>query len=195
MKFIIGLGNPIEENYTGTRHNIGFDVLFKIVSKEDFVYDKYSSTLQAKTQIGDREVFLILPQLYMNNSGESITAVAGLLEAFAEGDVLVVHDEIDIPFGSIRISKDSGSGGHNGVRSIIKKIGHTNFPRLRIGIAPLIDGVMRKPGGGGNAATFVLKKFTPSEQKALDSDILKKSAEAVRSWVKEGVEKTANKYN
>ena len=94
MKYVIGLGNPIDENYSGTRHNIGFDVLFHMVPQDQFEYDKYASSLRAKTTISGEEVEILLPQLYMNNSGAVILSVEGLTDAFLEGDVLVVHDEI-----------------------------------------------------------------------------------------------------
>ena len=194
-KYIIGLGNPVDEDYGGTRHNIGFDVLFKMIPLDQFQKDKYTSSLRAKTIVGEEEVEIILPQTYMNNSGESIAGIENFRDMFNDGEVLVVNDEIDIPFGGVKISNNSGSGGHNGVRSIVKRVGHNNFDRLRIGVAPVINGEVRKPDGEGAVANFVLKKFTQDEAEELDSKVIPQSIEMIKSWVEKGFSETANKFN
>ncbi len=169
---LVGLGNPGKQ-YEGTRHNIGFTCLDDFASQTDCPTWMNKSDLKSElTQvtIRDTRVFLIKPTTFMNLSGEAVQAVASFYKIPTE-QVVVVHDELDIDFGTIRTRMGGASAGHNGIKSIIESIGD-NFGRVRVGIGPKqpeeIDG-----------ADFVLAKFTDEQQKQLGA--LKKEVAAVLS--------------
>lgn len=167
-----------------------------IVREGDFEKQGYMKALTAKTEIAGKEVMLVLPQTFMNLSGESVGKIENIKNIIAEGDdVLIVHDEIDIPFGEIKFSHESGSGGHNGVSSVIEHLGTQKFSRLRIGVAPVVDGVIRKPTGDDAVAHFVLKPFTKDEDEKLQKDIFVRCKKGIEVWVKEGWKEAANKFN
>jgi len=188
MKYIIGLGNPVDV-YMGTRHNIGSDLLIQYAGGMDAF--RHNSMLNALVKAGD-DYTIVLPQSYMNISGDSVRKIEGIKSLVVEkGDsVLVVHDDVDLPLGEIKFSFNSGSGGHNGVQSIIEHIGTQTFSRLRIGVLPVIDGEVRKPRGDDAIATFVLKRFTESEQEVLAKDIPRFNT-ALDVWIKEGIDKAS----
>ena len=195
MKYIIGLGNPVGE-YKGTRHNVASDFLLGLFGADDFEKQGYLNGLMTKVGFAGDDVFVLLPQTFMNLSGESVASIEGIKKVLENADdVLVVHDEIDIPFGEIKFSHNSGAGGHNGVSSIIEHLGTQKFSRLRIGVAPVIDGVMRKPTGEDAVAKFVLKTFTSTEQEKLDEDIFEQCKKGLETWVKKGWQEAANKFN
>src|SRR3989344_1814964 len=168
MYLIIGLGNPGEQ-YEKTRHNVGFlvvDVLAKQWQCDEWSFDKKSSSLLADcvkpgfTQPGvTQPVLLAKPQTFMNNSGKavkSLIAKLGLAKAGlakAKPSLVVIHDDIDLPLGTVKVSSNRGSAGHKGVESIIQALGTKNFTRIRIGIQPAT-------GKPKDVETFVLKKFT-----------------------------------
>jgi PTH1 family peptidyl-tRNA hydrolase len=129
----------------------------------------------------------------MNNSG---SAVAKLVPKDKIADLVVLHDEIDLPFGEIKISKGRGGGGNNGVSSIIQKLGSKDFVRIRIGIAPTSfwTGKVKRPAGGGSLERFVLKPFTPREQKQLP-EVFRKVDAALQTVVEKGVEEAMNQWN
>ena len=189
---IVGLGNP-EKEYENTRHNVGrivLDTLREARGFSDWSADKYSKSLIVKNIIDDREVVLVEPDNYMNNSGESVKYFVKSQED-AE-NLIVVHDDIHLPFGEIKISYGKGTGGHNGIDSIIKHIGTKNFTRLRIGVAQKnIFGKIKKQR---DQSRFVLGKFTSREMEMV-KEISKKAAQAIEMIVKEGREAAANKFN
>jgi peptidyl-tRNA hydrolase, PTH1 family len=154
---IVGLGNPGKE-YDGTRHNIGFACVDAFVGANQFdpwILKKDLQCQLTKGQLGDTQVIAIKPTTYMNLSGEAAQAVARFYKIPAER-VVAVYDEIDIPFGQIRLRVGGGSAGHNGVKSLIQHLGE-NFGRVRVGIGP-------KEPAQIDSADFVLGKFSPTQQ-------------------------------
>ncbi|MFC1720816.1 aminoacyl-tRNA hydrolase [Patescibacteria group bacterium] len=189
---IVGLGNP-EEKYEDTRHNVGrvvLDAIREARGFSDWSADKYSKSLVVKNMIGNKEAVLVEPDNYMNNSGESV-------KYFVKSDadvenLIVVHDDMYLPLGEIKISYGKGTGGHNGIDSIIKHIGTKNFTRVRIGVAQKnIFGKIKKQR---DQSRFVLGKFTAREAEAV-KEISTKAVQAIDMIIKEGREKAANKFN
>lgn len=164
---IVGLGNP-GSKYKHTRHNIGFRVIDKLIPL----------TLKG--------VVLAKPKLFMNLSGK---AIKSLLETYTldPKNLIVIHDDIDLPLGKIGIVKNRGAGGHKGVESIIKELGNKNFVRFRIGIQP-------KTGKSKNIEKFVLQKFNKKEEKTV-KDVIEKIVEAIEMTIKKGLEKAMSEYN
>ncbi len=182
MKKIIGLGNP-GEKYKTTRHNVGRIILNIWQREEKLPSFKKNTNLNALTTKGDGFI-LALPETFMNSSGKSVKKIIKKTE-----NLWVIHDDIDLPLGTIRISKDKGSAGHNGVKSIIEEIKTKDFVRFRVGIKPLSHIVSSE-----NLANFVLKKFTKQELKSLEN-ISKKTIQILKFALEEGIEKTMNKFN
>ena len=157
---IVGLGNPGEE-YKNTRHNIGRDVLLNFAKKNDFPdfsENKKLKSLISEEKLEKHKTILMLPETYMNLSGEAVSAGAKYFKTKPE-NIFVVYDDIDLPFGSIKISFNKNSGGHKGVESIIKKLKTKEFYRIRVGINP----TKKKK----DASEIVLKKFTKKDELAL----------------------------
>ncbi|MBP6911831.1 MAG: aminoacyl-tRNA hydrolase [Candidatus Pacebacteria bacterium] len=200
MKFlIVGLGNP-GEKYTQTRHNVGFLVMDSIIDKESWQKSSRAQAFYAQKNIGEYEVEYLKPQTFMNNSGISVRYE--VKKHLLSGEhIIVVCDDIDLPFGKIRLSKNRGSGGHNGLKSIMSQLGMEDFIRVRIGVGMVDDlGTIRKPKGGlftsktKAVANFVLKNFSPEEQKHLDT-IFEKVNNAIEAIVMHGIECAMNEYN
>ena len=195
MFYIIALGNP-GEKYTNTRHNVGWSAC-------DYVREKWQlpslittaalSGEYSEGNFADEEIMMHYPHTYMNNSGSAIVKLVPKTEI---GNLIVLHDDIDLPFGTIKIGKSRGAGGNNGVQSIIDALGTKDFIRIRIGVAPtsIWTGKIKRPSGGGPLERFVLKPFSRSEQKQLPS-IYQTVAAALEVIVKEGVETAMNKHN
>ncbi len=182
MKLIIGLGNPGEE-YQGARHNVGFMAIDAIAKQSgaDFEMDKKLKAEVAKTKLGGKAAVLAKPQTFVNKSGEA----AKKLKTFAKaknGDIVIVHDDLDIEFGNFKLSFAKDSAGHRGVQSIIDTLKSNKFWRLRIGTANRKLAAARRqktPQQKKEAvAAFVLSKFTPAEQTEL-KEIIKKALERV----------------
>ena len=156
MKLIVGLGNP-GPTYTTTRHNIGFMVIDKLleelphsdITKKSFFGELYKS----------KDLLFLKPTTYMNLSGKSVQAVANFYKVNSS-DILVIHDDLDLPFGAVRVKVGGGNGGHNGLKSIDAAIGKEYY-RLRLGIG--------KPEHKGMVASFVLSPFTKEEADSLDA--------------------------
>ena len=129
MTIIIGLGNP-GKRYTNTPHNIGFEIIDKFAKENNFPEFKLSKKSNALVSESNN-IILAKPQTFMNESGKSVKKICG---GRVSADLIVVHDDIDLPLSKIRISKDRGSAGHKGVKSIIKELGTKNFTRIRIGV-------------------------------------------------------------
>lgn len=182
MTIIIGLGNP-GEKFENTRHNVGFSAVDFFAKKNGFpdfeLSKKHESLISCKGKI-----FLAKPETFMNKSG---IAVKKVTMQNKKADVLVIHDDIDLPLGKIKVVKNRGSAGHKGVESIIKAIGNKNLARIRVGIAPL-KGKAKAP------EDFVVKKFSDEEQKVINKTI-KKISDALDVFIKEGLEKVMNEYN
>ncbi len=185
MKLIVGLGNPGKE-YENTKHNVGFSVVKNLAEIPLKMNKKFNAEITTG-KIDDEKVVLLCPQTFMNNSGRAVSAAANFYK-IKPTDILVIHDDIDLTLGKIRIKKDGSSGGHRGVESIITSLGSENFIRLKIGVAP-----ETKPKNF-DAANFVLKKFAKSESKKI-SEIIKKTTDAVAVVINDGVSRAMNQFN
>ncbi len=182
---IVGLGNPGSE-YERTRHNLGF-MLIDLLGTESGTSVRRTEcrSLIGRALIEGKRADLVKPQTYMNLSGE---AVKCLLEKREErgGSLMVISDDLALPFGTIRLRPKGSHGGHNGLRSIIEKVGTTEFARLRIGIAP--GHPIADP------KKFVLQSFGRAEGDEL-ARILKRSAEAIRSVIRDGIDRAMANFN
>ena len=182
---IVGLGNP-GSDYERTRHNLGF-MLVDLLAAEQGVQVKRSEcrALIGRVEVGGRSVELAKPQTYMNLSGEAVKCLLQKEER-SRDKLVVISDDLALPFGRIRVRPQGTHGGQNGLRSIIDRLGTNEFIRLRIGIAP------EHPIS--NAKNFVLERFSRSEAEKVE-DILKTSADAVRTIIGEGVERAMAEFN
>jgi PTH1 family peptidyl-tRNA hydrolase len=194
MHYIVGLGNP-GEKYQHTRHNVGWLVLDAWLTATGLptVYER--SQLSGRVTEGllhNQEVTVLYPDTYMNNSGG---AVAKLVPKDEVGQLVVVHDDVDLPFGAIKISVGGGSGGHNGLKSITKSLGTPEYVRLRIGIAPTSfwTGAPKRPAGAKLPA-FVLQPFTRKEERQL-KEVLATAGKALSAIVKDGPQAAMNQFN
>lgn len=167
MVTIVGLGNPGAE-YADTRHNVGWLALSAFVDTHalpSFVQSARYAGMISEGVVEGIEVGLLLPTVFMNNSGTSVTKY--LKEQKDNGELVVIHDDVDIPFGEVRIAYDRGAGGHNGVQSIINARTTKEFIRVRIGVTHKnFFGVVRRPRGEA-LSSFVLESFSKSEQSTL----------------------------
>lgn len=181
---IVGLGNP-GEKYKNTRHNVGFRIVDEFAKENNFPEFRLSKKCNAL--ISEKEkIILAKPQTFMNESGKTIKKLS---ETRSLSILMVVHDDIDLPLGKIKIVKNQGAAGHKGVESIIKNSGTKNFIRFRIGIRPEQCHALAH-----STEKFVLQKFDREEEKVI-KEIIKKTAEAIGLFLKEGLEKTMNEYN
>ncbi len=194
MFLIIGLGNP-GDKYKNSRHNVGFILLDKVLSG-DFNYDKYAD---AEISNGEYGIF-VKPQTFMNNSGTSVKYLSEKNNINSE-NIIVIHDDIDLPFGNIRIVFGSGAGGHNGVKSISENLGTNNFIRIKVGIAPVDENgkaIKPKPSlfqSQKNAVSnFVLKDFSKNDLEKMQS-IAPKIKEILSVIKKDGYLQAMNKFN
>ena len=187
MYLIVGLGNPGSE-YELTRHNVGFLLIDKLADDGRIaVKRRECRSLVGGGVIEGRRSKLVKPQTFMNLSGEALACLAAKEKLFAVGQSLVViSDDLALPFGTIRLRARGSAGGHNGLKSIIATLGTNEFIRLRIGIQP------EHPVS--DAKKFVLDEFAAAERRAL-KEILERSAEAVRSVLRDGVAKAMSLYN
>jgi len=205
---IAGLGNPGEE-YEGTRHNTGRDMLYALARSagaEDFTLDKKIKALVTTTEIGgSSKVMLIAPETFMNNSGKAIGplinksvtkgATAGKPNLKAAEKLIVIYDDFNIPLGSIRVSFNRSSGGHNGLESIIKAVKTEAFVRIRVGVAPAkADGSAKVPHGEKEIEKFILSPFKPAESAELKK-VAKRVIGAIETVIAEGREKAMSIYN
>lgn len=181
MIVIVGLGNP-GEKYKNTRHNIGFQIVDEFTKKNNFPEFRFSKKYNALISEKDN-IILAKPQTFMNESGKCVKKLLGdpISQHVGRSGLLVAHDDIDLPLGKIRISKNRGSAGHKGVESIIKEIRTKNFVRFRVGIK---NQELRIK----NVEDFVLQRFTKEEEKII-KEIIKKTVEAIKLTLKEGLEK------
>lgn len=194
MHYIVGLGNPGEE-YEFTRHNAGRIAVLELVKKEGIdepKYDKKLKSLTVRGDIGKNKVQIILPETFMNKSGDSLKPLA--LSVKKASSLIVVHDDIDLPLGKIKISFGKSSGGHKGVESVIKAVKTVNFTRVRIGIsATNAKGIVKKPSGD-KFLDYIVARFKPVELAEMKK-VAKKTAEALRVIVVDGTEKAMGKFN
>ena len=185
MKLIVGLGNPGKE-YEGTRHNLGFLVIDRLAQRNNVALsEQLCESRVGEWCCGGEKILLAKPQTFMNLSG---TSVAPLIEKHEVGlqDLVLVYDELDLPWTALRIKPKGSSANHNGVESVIRSLGTNEFIRMRLGIHP--GHPIR------NGADFVLSPFKRQQEKELD-ELVGYAADAVSSIIAEGVEKAMTRYN
>lgn len=182
MKVIAGIGNP-EERFKYTRHNAGFLVIDNFVDKHQLEYKKKEDGWICETTISDNKIIIIRPMTYINNSGDFISEIMNYKKINPE-NLLVISDDINIPFGKLRIREKGSSGGHNGLKSIINKLNSQEFNRLRFGVG-LNDKDVKK---------YVLDNFTPEEKEILNNKI-NISVNIIEDWIEKGSIYIMNKYN
>jgi PTH1 family peptidyl-tRNA hydrolase len=185
MKIIVGLGNP-GRTYERTRHNAGFMALDELARnlRVDSTQEKHHALI-GKARIDSEESLLVKPQTYMNDSGRAVAAI--LRDAYKTvSDLIVLHDDLDLPLGSVRVKIGGGHGGHNGLRSLIEYLGTPDFVRVRIGIG--------RPVPGMDTADYVLSPFLAEEREAA-ATATTTAAEAVNVIVAQGVTKAMNQFN
>ena len=188
MKLICGLGNPGQE-YERHRHNVGFRVVDELCRRAGTALsqEKFEARIGQGTLGRERVVFL-QPQTFMNHTGFALVPTIRFYKIELP-DVLVVHDELDLPFGRIQLKSGGGAGGHNGLRSIVEQLGEDGFARLRFGIG--------KPEGLNAKARvtgYVLSGFTPDEEASLN-DLIVRAADASEAWAREGIAAAMNRFN
>jgi len=184
MIAIVGLGNP-GRRYRGTRHNVGSDVVDRIAAKLGIRLADDGFARIARAQFGRAVVLLAVPETYMNVSGQAVSDLARRRRVRPE-NLLIVHDDLDLPLGRLRLKPGNGAGGHNGVRSVIEHLGTKAFPRLRVGIG--------RPPAGVAPETFVLERFTPEERTVID-EAVERGANAALAVVSDGLEAAMNRVN
>jgi len=194
MKLIIGLGNP-GEKYIKTRHNIGFrvaDELTKELGSENWQLKSKLKALISESIFNNEKILLAKPQTFMNLSGQAVKALSTYYKINPQ-NIWIIHDDIDLPLGTFKISQNITSAGHKGVQSIIDSLGTKDFVRFRIGIRPDNSkqvAVSKKI----DTERFVLEKFSKDEERII-KQIIKKTTDALLVALEDGVEKTMNEYN
>jgi PTH1 family peptidyl-tRNA hydrolase len=181
---VVGLGNPGRE-HRGNRHNVGFMTVDRLATGGGIEMAR----VQNKAVVGDgrlygRSVLLVKPQTYMNRSGDAVGPLARYYRVAPE-NVVVVYDDIDLSLGTIRLREQGGSGGHNGMKSIIQHLGQ-DFPRLRLGVG--------RPTGRMPPAAYVLQDFGAEEEAVVDA-MLDQAVQALETFLKEGIELAMSRHN
>lgn len=186
MKLIVGLGNPGKE-YEATRHNAGFMVVDELRRRWNFPGFKARKDAElSKGEEWGEGVILLKPRTFMNLSGEAVGEAVSFYKISAEEALWVVHDEIDLPLGAVRVQRNVSAAGHNGVKSIINRVGHQDFVRFRVGVG--------RPVGPLPVEEYVLRPFDGSERAAAEAAITK-AADAVEKALKDGLAAAMNAYN
>ena len=185
MKLIVGLGNPGIQ-YAETRHNIGFMVATYLAERAGVsLKRKGYQGFYGVGHVAGEEATILLPQTYMNRSGESVAPACQSL-GIKPGDLIVIHDEIDLAFGCLRIKVGGGHGGHNGLRSLGAALGETGYRRLRMGVG--------RPPAGGDVSGHVLSRFNAMERTLLEKYI-ETAADALELLLRVGVQEAMNRYS
>lgn len=185
VKIIVGLGNP-ERQYQRSRHNLGFMVLDRFASQRMITIErKKHQSLIGYWQMNSEKILLVKPQTYMNRSGEAIRALFRYLPAVPQ-DLVVIHDDLDLPLGRIRLRPSGGAGGHLGVRSILDVVEVEDLFRVRLGIG--------HPPLGVDPSDYVLRPFPPEETDLVD-EVISRAAEALGSLLAEGHRRAMERFN
>lgn len=185
MYLIVGLGNP-EQDYSGTRHNMGVDTINKIAQKYNIPINKKKfKALYNTGMIENEKVILLKPQTYMNSSGESVKECVDFYKITPE-NLIIIYDDIDTPKGKIKLRKCGGAGTHNGMKSVVECIHTQNFSRVKIGIG--------KPEQKGDLVDYVIG-YVPEEEKQLLDKACSRASEAVCEIIKSGIDNAMNKFN
>jgi PTH1 family peptidyl-tRNA hydrolase len=187
VKLIVGLGNPGRE-YRETRHNVGFMVIDELARRHSLTLALAPSQVPdafIAKKYGAEPLLVAKPLTFMNRSGDAVAALSRYYD-IAPGDLLVVVDDVDLPIGRIRARQRGSAGTHNGLKSLVERLGTTEFPRLRLGIG---RGDSRR-----DLADYVLSKFEPGELPVLE-EFITRAADAAEMFAAEGIEKVMNAYN
>jgi PTH1 family peptidyl-tRNA hydrolase len=187
VKLIVGLGNP-GNRYARNRHNLGFMCVNYFAREHSITLDKSQALARTGSgQVEGEKVVLARPQTFMNESGASVSRLMAKFRVEL-GDLLVIHDDLDLPVGKIRIRKDGGSGGHKGINSITESLGNADFYRLRVGIDHPTD------PGEESVINYVLRNFTAEEAKIIEKSVARAS-EAILSFIINGPEAAMTQFN
>ncbi|QDE70054.1 MULTISPECIES: aminoacyl-tRNA hydrolase [Myxococcus] len=188
MKLIVGLGNPGRE-YERHRHNIGFMVVEALLSRAraQLNQEKFAAKVGQGTLAGERVLF-VEPQTFMNLSGRSVAEAARFFKV-PVADVLVIHDELDLPLGRLQLKAGGGSGGHNGLKSIVASLGDEGFIRLRFGI-----GKPEGPNARERVSGYVLSNFDDGERRELET-LTDRAMDMTEIWIREGLSVAMNRFN
>jgi peptidyl-tRNA hydrolase, PTH1 family len=181
---IVGLGNP-GRKYRGNRHNIGYMAADALAA----AYNIQSSKVQNKAIVGNgriqnQSVIIVKPQTYMNSSGDAVGPLARYYK-IPPANILIIYDELDLPFGTVRLREKGGAGGHNGMKSIINHLGN-EFPRVRLGIG--------RPPGQMPVPAYVLQDFGKDDQPLLD-DVLAEAIRAIETYLRDGIQLAMSRHN
>ena len=191
MYLIVGLGNP-GDKFTNTRHNLGFEVVDELRRKMDL--PQFETDKKFKSEISKNSgLILIKPLTFMNMSGMAISAVAQYFKVEPE-EVIVIHDELDLPLGHIKIRLGGSDAGHHGVESVIKILGSDQFIRLRLGIGNWHAVSGEHKHAAFNAEKFVVDQFLPGEKSKVKA-MVKRAVKAVEAILTSGLDKAQNQYN
>ena len=183
---VVGLGNP-GTDFALTRHNVGADVIETLASRHDEKLSRGKErALAAELRIGTKRVAVAFPQTFMNNSGESVRLLVRRFGIEDTDRLVIVHDELDLDLGRLKLKQGGGLAGHNGLRSITQHLGTTDYIRLRIGIG--------KPPSSQAASDFVLRRPGKSERESLDVSVAV-AADAVEQLLSDGLDATMNTVN
>jgi PTH1 family peptidyl-tRNA hydrolase len=185
LSVVVGLGNP-GQRYARTRHNVGFLVVDALAAR--LGVNQWRERFDAQSvlaEAGQTRLVLAKPMTFMNQSGRAVRQLVAWYRVSIDR-LLVVHDDVDLPFGTLRVRLGGGSGGHHGVESIIAALGTSRFARLRLGIG--------RPSDGRDVTAYVLSRFR-SEEEALLADILETAADAALTWCLEGIVAAMNRFN
>jgi len=185
MFLVLGLGNP-GRRYEKTRHNAGFLVVDRLAERwRATVEDRQFKAFVGKARICDEFVLLVKPQTYMNLSGEAAVSLRGYYKV-SNDHILVVHDDVDIPFGQVRVKRGGGHGGHNGLRDLNQRLGGGDYLRVRFGIS--------RPPPGWDTADYVLGKWSSQESTEVDG-LVDLAADAVEAVLRDGADAAMNQFN
>ncbi len=182
MKLIVGLGNPGKE-YEKTRHNIGFMAIDSYCSKKNLSFKKKFNGIYAKDVVNGEEIIFLKPQSFMNLSGDVINKYMNFFKITID-NILIIYDDVDFEIGILKLKPDGSSGGHNGIKNIINKLGTSNFKRIRIGISKHNE----------NMVNYVLGKFSKDEMKKIN-EIIDTIIRIIEDYTKLSFENLMNKYN
>jgi PTH1 family peptidyl-tRNA hydrolase len=175
VRLIVGLRNP-GPDYQGTRHNLGYEVLGALAGRQGVILKR--GPLRVRSEVGSvpgRDLVLASPNTFMNDSGRAVGSLRSYYKVDAEG-LLVLHDDIDLAFGRLRLQKAGGSGGHNGIRSLEQHLGTKDFWRLKLGVG--------RPPGNQDPAEYVLKRFAKDERSEVDL-MVEDAADVVVRWLED----------
>ncbi len=179
VRVVVGLRNP-GADHEGTRHNVGYEVVSHLIDRWDETATRAPPSIRgmiAQKGVGDDRALLFIPNTFMNESGGAVRALLDYHRVAPE-DLLVIHDDIDLAFGRLRVQVDGGSGGHNGVRSVGRALGSNDFSRLKVGVG--------RPPGSQDPADFVLRRFTKKERSEVDL-VVRDAGDVVELWLDDRV--------